>query len=377
MDTAQLILAPDSYKGSASARAVAIALRDGLQQACPGLAPVIAPMADGGEGTLDCVAAALAGIWRELPLEGVHDQPMTGCWYQTDDNIAVIESAQVLGLPLIEAVTAAPPLRRRSSYALGRLVTDALDAGARHLIVGLGGSACNDAGLGLLSALGARAADNRGRALTPSMDSLLALATFTLDGLDPRLAETDIRVLCDVDNPLLGVNGASRVYGPQKGLTEAEIEAVEAAFARLAAGANAQAAAELSGSGAAGGLGFALAALGGRLESGAEALLALTGLREALPKADLVVTGEGRSDTQTLSGKLPLAIARAAAPKPAVLVAGSIAENARADLETHFIACHTLVERAGAPSAARAEPEHWLRAIGADIGRNLPRLVNV
>lgn len=374
MSSPTLVLAPDSYKGSLSALEVAQALRDGLQTSCPGLEPVIAPMADGGEGTLDCVAAALPGAWREVPLEGIHGEPMTGRWYLSEDGVAIIESAQVLGLPLIEASGHPPSLRQRSSYALGLLISDALDAGIRQLALGLGGSASNDAGLGLLVALGCRALDGDGRVLKPSMDGLLALDRLECEGLDPRLTTSEIRVLCDVDNPLLGAAGASRVYGPQKGLTEAEIDAVEAAFERLAARCDAQAAASQPGSGAAGGLGFALAMVGGRLESGADALMALTGVRATLRQADLVITGEGRSDSQTLSGKLPLAIARAAAPTPTVLVSGDIAADARAQLEAHFIACRTLVERAGSVAAALAEPERWLREIGGELGQSLPRL---
>ena len=374
MHAPALIIAPDSFKGSLSALEAATALHDGLCAARPELDPGLAPMADGGEGTLECVASAQPGVWYDTPITGIHNQAMTGRWYVTAEGTAVIESAQMLGLPLIEATADAPPLAERSSAALGTVMRAAVDAGAERLAVGLGGSACNDAGLGLLTALGGRALDRRGRRLEPSMDGLLRLESLHLDGLDPRLADTDIRIFCDVDNPLLGETGASRVYGPQKGLTEREIEAVEAAFARLAALCRAVDAARQPGSGAAGGLGFALAACGGRLESGAEALMAITELRPRLAAADVVITGEGRSDRQTLSGKLPLAIARAAAPTPCVLVSGAIAADAETELAEYFATRYTLTERAGSVDAALAEPARWLRAIGATIAADLERL---
>ncbi|GAB3672144.1 glycerate kinase [Salinisphaera aquimarina] len=368
MNSLHIVLAPDSFKGSASALDVAHALGEGLQQALPQARLTLAPMADGGEGTLDCVAAACAGHWRHCSLNAIHGRAIEAPWYHTDEGRAVVESASVLGLPLVEATADAPALRARSSQALGELLRTILDDGVRDIAVGLGGSACNDAGLGLLVALGAVARDRDGQVIAPSMNGLLALATLDLDDLDPRLADTCITALCDVDNPLLGSQGASRVYGPQKGLSNDEIEAVEAAFQRLAGQCPEHADTTAPGSGAAGGLGFALAVLGAELAPGANTLMDMTGLRAVLDDADLVITGEGRSDSQTLSGKLPLAIARAAAPTPTVLVSGAVAEDARATLETHFAACHTLVERAGSVDAACADPLHWLRLAAREIG---------
>ncbi|MGN8197161.1 glycerate kinase [Salinisphaera sp. RV14] len=362
-----VVIAPDSFKGSLAAIDVARAIAEGLTAQDNPPRTLIAPMADGGEGLLDAVAATCDGHWQTTTLVGIHGRSLDAPWYVMADGPVVLESATVLGLPLIEAVDDAPPLAERSSYALGMLIADALDSGATDIAIGLGGSACNDAGLGMLAALGATPYNAAGEVIAPSMHGLLALARLDLSGLDARLADVRIRVLCDVDNPLLGENGASRVYGPQKGLTDGDIVEVEAAFEHLAETTGARDPAAWPGSGAAGGLGFALARVGGRLESGAEAVLKMTGLAGHMRQARCVITGEGRSDRQTLSGKLPLAVARAARPTPTLLVCGDIADDARRELETHFTGTYTLVERAGSIEAAIATPGRWLFQIGADL----------
>lgn len=374
--TPHIVLAPDSYKGSASALDIAHALAEGLQALWPHARLTLAPMADGGEGTLDCLAAGSQVDWQSTSIVAIHGESIEAPWLRSACGAAVIESAQVLGLPLIEAKANAPRLQARGSHALGDLIAAALDTGVHDLVIGLGGSACNDAGLGLLCALGASAIDVHGAPVAPTMDGLLALDRIDLTGLDSRLQNTRIRVLCDVDNPLLGTRGASRVYGPQKGLSDTDIEAVEAAFARLADGTAPDGLALESGSGAAGGLGFALALIGGELCSGANTLMDMTDLRKTLAAADLVITGEGRSDAQTLSGKLPLAIARAALPTPTVLLSGAIADDARAELTGHFVACYTLIERAGSLEEAVADPLHWVRHAAAAIGADLATLID-
>jgi len=363
-----VVIAPDSYKGSASAREVARALGEGLSSALPGARLTCSPMADGGEGTLDCVAASIPGRMAHTRVRAIHGHDIDARWYRSHDNRGFIESAEVLGLPLMAHDNARTPLGARGSAALGALIRGVLDAGIHELFIGLGGSACNDAGLGLLIALGATAADRRGTAVAPTMAGLLTLDALDLCDLDPRLAHTPIHVLCDVDNPLLGARGASRVYGPQKGLSATDIKAVEAAFARLADLASAQTLAQAASSGAAGGLGFALARIGGQLHPGANTLIEMAGLRRVFADADLIITGEGRSDSQTLSGKLPLAIAKAGAPTPTMLVSGSITHDARAALADIFVSCRCLTDKAGDARAAMHEPLRWLRAIGRDIG---------
>lgn len=361
-----VLIAPDSFKGSLSAAEAARAIAAGLATHDNPPHTLIAPQADGGEGLLDAVAATCHGTWQFTKLEGIHGRPLDAPWYAMADDSIVIESAAVLGLPLF-ATADTLPLANRSSRALGTLITAALDSGATDIIIGLGGSACNDAGLGLLVALGAVPYNARGEVIAPSMNGLLSLSRLDLSALDPRLAHTRLRVLCDVDNPLLGATGASRVYGPQKGLNADDIDAVEAAFKRLAELTGAHDKATWTGSGAAGGLGFALALLGGRLEPGAAAVLQMTGLAAKLREADCVITGEGRSDRQTLSGKLPLTIARAAQPVPTLLVSGTIAADSCIELAKHFTATYTLVDRAGSIEAALAEPARWLFEIGRDL----------
>lgn len=369
MRPGHIVIAPDSFKGSASALDVSHAIREGLHEALPTARLTLAPMADGGEGTLDCVAAAIDGRIQRHHVTGIHGVGIDAAWFRTHDDLAVIESATVLGLPLVETQTEAPRLADRGSYALGEMMLAALDAGCLDLSIGLGGSACNDAGLGMLMALGAVARDDEGRAVAPTMNGLLATATLDLETLDPRLRQARITALCDVDNPLLGENGASRIYGPQKGLTATDIRAVEAAFERVAACCGARGDTKAAGSGAAGGLGFALAVLGARLASGADTLMEMTGLHTQLATAHLVITGEGRSDRQTLAGKLPLAIARAAHPTPTLLVSGAIADDAHDELARHFTATYTLIEQAGSLDAACANPQRWLSAVARRIGR--------
>lgn len=366
-----VVIAPDSFKGSLAALDVATGIANGLATHDDPPHIEIAPMADGGEGLLDAVATTCSGRWLSASVVGIHGRSLDAPWYVMTDGPTVLESATVLGLPLLESIEHPPSLAERSSYALGLLIASALDTGATDMAIGLGGTGCNDAGLGMLTALGAKPYDDAGNLITPSMNGLLSLTRLDLSQLDSRLAGTRIRVLCDVDNPLLGSSGASRVYGPQKGLTDDGIAEVEAAFRRLAAAAGAVDQAKWAGSGAAGGLGFALALVGGRLESGAKAMLKITGLAERMSQADYVITGEGRSDRQTLSGKLPLAVAEAARPVPTLLICGDVADNARTDLEAHFTSIATLVDRAGSVEAALAEPARWLFEIARDLNNTI------
>ncbi len=369
MAAKNIVVAPDSFKSSLTAREAATALSAGLERGRADLQIVLAPMADGGEGTLDCVAAALPARHRRVRLRGVHGRTITAPWLVLDDGRAVVESATVLGLPLIAAT--APPVQARGSAALGRLIQAALANQPSALIIGLGGSACNDAGLGCLLALGCRGYDAAGRPVTPDMNGLLRLRELDWRGLDTRLASTPLICLCDVDNPLLGPAGSTRTYGPQKGLDDDRIDAVEAAARHFADLCGPRAEAERPGSGAAGGLGFALACVGAQLTAGAPQLLHLTGMARVLAGADVVITGEGRADRQTLSGKLPLAVARAAAPTPTILVAGTIEREAYPALEQHFSACHDLSLIAGSEAAALTEPARWLATCGARIARAL------
>ncbi len=362
----RIVIAPDSFKGCLPAPAVAACLAAGLQRVgrfdvhCLGVA-------DGGEGSLDCVAAARpdARLHRaEVP--GVHGRPVDARWLDLGPDGVFVESAEVLGLGLIDG-GGGPPLAERGSAGLGALLQQLLAAGHRRITVSLGGSACNDGGLGMLLALGGRAEDAAGRPVSPDLAGLRRCPRVTAPVLP---ADLSLTVLCDVDNPLFGPRGATQVYGPQKGLTPAMLREVEQGLDHLARQLEAVTVGEQPGAGAAGGLGFALACLGGRLVAGAPSMLELAGLEQVLTGAAAVITGEGRADQQTLHGKLPAAVADLAADQglPALLVAGDIEAGARSALAERFRAQWALTDLAGNAEAAQHEAEHWLQAAGAEAG---------
>lgn len=330
-----LVVAPDSFKGSLTAVEAAQAMADGLARARPDARVIQRPLADGGEGTLDCLHQALGGELDTPGVRGPDGEPAHILYLPGGQ--AVLECASVVGLP----ASTGTPVMQRSTRALGELMLTALDRGARSLIIGLGGSATNDGGAGLLAALGARFLDDGGKTFEPRPDNLGSLTRVDFGGLDPRLADTAITVLSDVDNPLCGDEGATATYGSQKGLTPEQVSAVDADlahFARLAREATGKDVSERPGTGAAGGLGYALALLDAELTSGAERILQLIDFDSDLAGADWVITGEGKSDAQTLHGKLPMVVARHARVlnARAALLSGTIDEAARGRLEAAF-----------------------------------------
>lgn len=326
-----VVVAPDKFKGSLSAADVAAAVASGLRDAVPGVEVTLCPVADGGDGTLE---AALSAGFERVPVRvaGPLGDPVDTA-YAVRGGLAVVELADACGLVRMPAGRLAP--LTASSAGLGEVVKAALDAGCRQLVIGVGGSASTDGGAGLLSALGVRLLDADGAPLPPGGGALARLDRVDLSGLHPRVRDTEVVLASDVDNPLLGPRGAARVYGPQKGATDDDIEVLEAALSRWSRllgqasgrsdGAAGHPAAEVPGAGAAGGVGFAaIAALGATARPGIDLLLDLTGFRDRLAGASLVVTGEGSLDAQTLSGKAPAGVAAAAraAGVPVVAVAG-------------------------------------------------------
>jgi glycerate kinase len=326
-----VVVAPDKFKGSLSASQVASALAAGLRGAAPDIGVVEVPVADGGDGTLD--AAVAAGYSRvQVRAMGPTGSPVQTA-YAVRDGTAVVELADVCGLGRLPAGT--PAALDASTEGLGEVIRAAVNDGARRIIIGVGGSASTDGGSGMLRALGARLLDTAGNDLPPGGGPLQRLHTVVLDGLDPRLTDLDVVLASDVDNPLIGPRGAAPVYAPQKGATPAEVPLLEAALTRwsrllseamgLPAGAHGHSAADRPGAGAAGGVGFAaIAVLDATVRPGIDLLLGLTGFREHLAGAVLVITGEGSLDEQTLSGKAPVGVAAAAreAGVPTVAVAG-------------------------------------------------------
>ncbi|MGX1757129.1 glycerate kinase [Streptomyces lydicus] len=319
-----MLIAADKFKGSLTAVEVAEHVTAGLRRVVPGLDVAAVPVADGGDGT---VAAALAaGFTRhEARVTGPTGAPVTATFAlrvgaspaAAGGGTAVLEMAEASGLQHLPAGVFAP--LTATTYGTGELLRAALDAGATSIVFGVGGSATTDGGAGMLAALGARFLDADGEPVAPGGGPLRDLATADLSGLDPRLAKTDIVLAGDVDNPLTGPKGAPAVYGPQKGASEQDVGALDAALAHYAevlgraVGPKAAEAALAPGAGAAGGIGYgALVGLDAVFRPGIDVMLDVLGFAPALAKATFVITGEGSLDTQTLHGKAPAGVAAAA-----------------------------------------------------------------
>jgi glycerate kinase len=328
----KIVIAPDSFKDSLSAADVASAIARGLRQALPEAALIERPMADGGEGTMQAIMAACQGELRSLTVDGPLGQPTLAHWgWLAGERTAIIEMAEASGLQLLERQQR--DACNSSTYGTGQLVAAAIEAGASRIILAIGGSATNDAGTGMLCALGLRLADAQGAELPRGGLALARLASVDIGGLDRRLADVQFEVAADVDNPLCGPNGASHIFGPQKGATPEQVVALDKAldhFADHCAPLLGNDHRNLPGCGAAGGMGFAAKAfLNASFRPGVEVVAQLVGLAEAVQGADLVITGEGRFDAQTLRGKTPFGVARVAraAGVPVVVIAGTLGEG--------------------------------------------------
>ena len=325
-----VLVAPDKFKGSLTAREVAARVAAGIAAEAPEVEVVQIPVADGGDGTLD---AALAAGYEHVAVraQGPTGEPVTTA-FAAHEGVAVVELADVSGLALLLPDRLDP--LGAGTYGTGEVIRAALDHGCRTVVLGIGGSASTDGGAGMLQALGARLLDADGRELGPGGAALADLARLDLDGLHPALAETKVIVASDVDNPLLGPNGAAAVYGPQKGASAADVATLDAALARWADVVEAAvplAMRDRPGAGAAGGVGFgAMAVLAAELQPGIRLVLDLVGFDRHLPDARLVITGEGSLDAQTLSGKTPAGVAAAASSAgiPVVTVSGRLALSA-------------------------------------------------
>lgn len=357
-----VVIAPDSFKGSLSALQAAQAMAQGVRRVWPDADIRLRPMADGGEGTLDAVLAACGGRRLEAEVTGAHGRPLQASYALLADGTALIEVAQVVGLTLpgVREVTVA----ERSTRGIGELVRLCLDQGVRRMWIGLGGSATNDGGVGMLAALGARFLDRGGAAIAPTLTGLAEFETADFSGLDPRLSGCELHLLTDVSNPFCGEQGATAVFGPQKGVPPEEVARFDARLAHFGTAGDRWLGRSLSlqpGTGAAGGLGYALQLLGGRYRSGAEAVCQLLGLDAALKGADWAITGEGRSDGQTLLGKAPFVVAQHARRfgVHATLISGNIEAGALARLSDHFDGCFSL--------ASDAVPVHQAMRDAADL----------
>ncbi|WP_344778518.1 glycerate kinase [Gryllotalpicola kribbensis] len=369
----RLVIAPDSFKGSLTAREAAEAIRDGWLSVRPGDQPVLAPMADGGEGSLDAFEAAVPGARREPVMAvGPDDQPVLAHWLRLPPapglpgGTGVVELAATSGLPLMR--NGLRPFDAHT-FGLGQAIAAALTLGVSRLLIAVGGSASTDGGVGALTAMGARLTDAAGAPVPYGNLGAARVARVSFDDIVP-LPPAGAVVLTDVDNPLLGPRGAAAVFGPQKGASsDAAVRALEgslAHFAEVVPGGRRLA--KLPGAGAAGGVAFGLLAWGATLSPGAPAVAEALRLAETIGGADLVITGEGRFDGQSEAGKAPTqvaAVARAAGV-PTALVAGAVEASVAA-----FAAAASLTELAGSTDAALAEPARWAFAAGAALAQRV------
>ena len=324
----KIIVAPNAFKGSLSATQAAKAIARGVREVLPDAEVVEIPVADGGEGTVEALVSAHRGTYEWLTVDGPLGDPVLASYGLIDGGkTAAVELASASGYVLVSPATRDP--RKASTYGFGQLLEAARASGARSVIAGIGGSATNDGGAGMAQALGYRFLDAAGDDLPRGGDALLRLERIDDSGLNPGWRSVQVRVACDVTNPLTGPEGASAVYGPQKGADPATVRLLDRALGHLAVVIERQygkRVADIPGAGAAGGAGAGLMAfLDAKLVSGAALVVDASGFDEALPGAQLVITGEGRADGQTAYGKAPGEVGRRAhaAGVPAVLLAGS------------------------------------------------------
>ena len=328
----KVVIAIDSFKGSMTSLEAGVAVKDALLRVDPNAEAKVLPLADGGEGTVAAMCAGLGGEMVEAEVTGPLGERVTAKYCIVNGSTAVIEMAEAAGLTLV------PPEMRdpmfTTTYGVGELILNAIARGCRSFIVGIGGSATNDGGVGMLSALGFEFLDKNGEHIARGAYGLDALASISATNACPELKDCTFRVACDVDNPLCGARGCSAVYGPQKGATPESVVIMDGwlgRYAEMAKGVFPNADPEYPGSGAAGGLGFAfMTFLAASLESGIKIILSETGIEEHIKDADVVVTGEGRIDFQTAMGKAPIGVAKLAKKhgKRVIAFAGCVTEDA-------------------------------------------------
>jgi glycerate kinase len=360
------VVAADSFKGSLDAREASQAIGRGIAAAHPGTEIRLRPMADGGEGTLDALVAATPGSRRRtIATRGATGDALDADIATRAHGDGVIEVAAIVGRT--DRAATATGVHRRDTRGVGLAIRALLDDGCRTIAIGLGGSSTNDGGAGLLAALGLRFLDAAGREVAPTPEGLADLARVDARALDPRIAATRITAMSDVDNALTGARGATAVFGPQKGVAAHAVDAIDRSLAHYAALVEAALgvhAAQRPGAGAAGGLGFALQALGARYASGAAIVADLNGLDAALEGADWAIAGEGRSDAQTAMHKAPWVVAERARAKrvPVSLLSGALDPAARPVLDAAFDGCFALAPGPATLDASMARSREWLEA---------------
>ncbi|MCD5323329.1 MULTISPECIES: glycerate kinase [Pontibacillus] len=337
----KIVIAPDSFKGSLASSEVAQHVARAFKDVHPELTVIQKPMADGGEGTIDALAAATDHKRQFIRLTGPLGDPIESSYLILGDDTVVIEAASVLGLTLVPSDQRNP--EETTSTGLGEAIVNALDHGYRKFMIALGGSSTNDGGLGILQALGLTVQDNNGKEVGSFGKDLYQIDSVNKSTLDPRLKDCTFKIACDVSNPLTGSNGASHVYGPQKGASKEQVKKLDEALDKWGRLLD-KSMMDTPGAGAAGGLGFSFLTLEGDLESGAHLVSEAIKLEEAIKDADLLITGEGKSDEQTLHGKAPAYVADLGADYgvPTILLSGSI-EGDRDALRGKFMSSFSIV----------------------------------
>jgi glycerate kinase len=366
----RVLIAPDKFKGCLPASAVVRAIAGGVRRSSPDATLDECPLADGGEGTLDALLGARPGQRQRARVTGPLGSPVDATWGLLDDGSAVVESALAAGIGLVPRAERNP--LRTTSYGVGELILRALDSGARRVVVGLGGSATNDGGAGLLQALGVRFEPSPGAAITGR--DLLGLSSIDARGLDARLRDTQILAACDVDSPLFGVLGAAYGFARQKGADASAVAELDQGLRHLASLTAEQRPIdpEAAGAGAAGGMGFGLLAFcGAEATSGAELILDQLGVGRRIAQADLVFTGEGALDAQTLHGKVVSALARRAqaAGVPLVVLTGSEGLPPEQLWEVGIAAAFTICDAPISQVDAESRTEALLSARAAQVFR--------
>lgn len=374
----RIVIAPDSFKGSLTSSEVAEAMARGVRKVFPQAELTLLPLSDGGEGLVESLVVASGGELREYQVTGPLGHPVRAkLGLMGGGQTAVIEMAQASGLILVPEGERNPLIT--TTYGTGELIKIALDLGCTDFIIGIGGSATNDGGMGMAQALGFQFLDQNGNELGPGGGELRRLAKIDGSGMDPRLQNTRIQVACDVNNPLTGPKGAAAIYGPQKGATPAMVELLDQALAnydRILQRDLGSDVAKIPGAGAAGGLGAGLMGLlQGTLVSGIDLVLEVLGFSEKTKGADLVLTGEGKLDAQSAFGKVPVGVARRAAALgvPTVVVAGAVLADAESLHDQGIRAYFSIVNR---PMALHEAMENAAELVERQVSEVI-RLFNV
>lgn len=370
----KIVIAPDSFKESLTAAQVAAAIRSGMQRIWPDCEYIELPLADGGEGTVQALVDASGGHLQSIQTSDPLDREITADYgILGDQQTAVIEMAAASGLHHIPLALRDP--KQTSSFGTGELIRHALDQGLRKIIIGLGGSATNEGGIGMLAALGVKFKDRNGVDIPLNGQGLMQLAEIDMSGLDRRLAQCEMLVACDVDNPLCGEQGASATFGRQKGATTQDIQQLDSAllhYATLIQATTGKAVAELSGAGAAGGMGAALLGfLPVQLKPGIQIIAETLNLEQKIADADLLITGEGRIDGQSIHGKTPVGVAALAKRYdiPVIAVAGSTGAGYQQVYQHGIDAVFAAVPRAMSLDEALTEAATNLSNVGENIAR--------